>query len=198
MSFIDSSYFIGSVTVAQLGQSSVVTDLEQIIKEHEESFLSDVLGYELYDAMIEGLDTATPDQKWLDLRDGAKFVTTTNFPGYFPFWTRTNWFLNSVRRTRWVGFQTTDFLSPLTAYCYYRYMEHLRTQPTGVGIVKATAGASAGGVDQGKMVKAWNQMSKDIVSLWLFLAAKGTEVYAEYDTTKIAFFKYEPINPFGL
>lgn len=197
MSLIDSSYFIGPLTIAQLGDPIVLKNLNRFIQINEDEFMGAVLGYELYDAMTTGLKVTTPDQKWLDLKKGSRFEQTTNFPGYFPRPSR-DWYLKSDRMNNWVGFSNPKYQSPLAGYVYFQYMEDLRTQATGSGIVKAKGAMADTGVDYRKMLKAWNAMAKDIYILWLFLAAKGTTVYAEYDYQKISFGRFNPRNMLGL
>jgi hypothetical protein len=48
MSLIDTSYFIGPLTVAQLGQQSVQNNLNLFISRAEPQFLEAALGYDLW------------------------------------------------------------------------------------------------------------------------------------------------------
>ncbi len=46
--------------------------LDYVAREEEEILLS-LLGKSLYDSFIEGLDTDYPEEKWVNLRDGAPY-----------------------------------------------------------------------------------------------------------------------------
>lgn len=111
MSLIDQSYFIGSLTIAQLGQPAVLENLGAFINHIEPEILQAALGYELWEDFVDGLSQPSIDQKWLDLRDGVTFESTGLWP---PFnWTnrtrqnpQETWFIPQTpfRRGRWVGF----------------------------------------------------------------------------------------------
>ena len=107
MSLINSTYFVGPLSVAQLGQVSVQNDLQLCIDRNETDFLQAVLGIELYSDMISGLSQSIIDQRWLNLLSGTTFQSTTNFPGYLPMWIYRNWYMNTTRQVRWVGFAGT-------------------------------------------------------------------------------------------
>lgn len=71
---IDSSYFSGPLTLAQLGQQTVVESLDNYIQQYEPEYLERVLGYELSKSFIAGLQAAEIEQKWMDLLNGAEFT----------------------------------------------------------------------------------------------------------------------------
>ena len=82
MSLIDSTYFIGSLTIPQLGQPAVVDALNDFIQFQEPLFLQAALGYDLWEDFTNGLNEAIIDQKWLDLRDGVKFTPNGMWPPF--------------------------------------------------------------------------------------------------------------------
>ena len=51
-------------------------DFNSISVEYQEYYLQKLLGNELYYEFDTGISLPTPDQKWLDLRDGADFTTS--------------------------------------------------------------------------------------------------------------------------
>lgn len=108
MSLITPSYFIGPLTIAQLGQPSVNNDLITQINLYEPELLIAALGYELYDDFSSGLAASVIDQKWIDLRDGIVFNLTTNFPGWFPSYFYNFWRMNQTRKVKWVGFSSSS------------------------------------------------------------------------------------------
>lgn len=50
------------------------TDLENFITEAEEAVLIDLLGYELYSEFVADIDTSDPEDRWINLRDGAEYT----------------------------------------------------------------------------------------------------------------------------
>jgi hypothetical protein len=81
MATIDSSYFFGPINIAQ--KSAVSSALTMFIDEHEDKLLTDLLGYELYKLYKNGIEAATPDAKWLAIRDGVEY---TNRNGRLTKW----------------------------------------------------------------------------------------------------------------
>lgn len=208
MSLIDTSDFVGPLTIAQIGQASVSNDLTQQINKYESEFLWAALGIELYTDFIAGLSAPSPAQMWIDLRDGKVFNLTTNFPGYFPMYMYRFWVLNQTRKVRWVGLKPNqtdtpgvpaDFgQSPIVGYIYYKYMRNLLTQAGGAGIVQSQSENATGQVAAIKMRDAWNQMVNDLSYLWFFLAANGSGVYSSYNLLDIDFYTFQKINMFNI
>lgn len=115
MSLIDSSYFIGPLTIAQLGQISVEDNLNLFINRAEPQFLEAALGYDLWQDFIEGLQQPIIDPKWLALLNGVKFTSVSNWPNWYAGFNMYNWYywLNSQRSMYFPGFATqTTFVSP--------------------------------------------------------------------------------------
>jgi hypothetical protein len=74
---IDSSYFLGPLTIAQLGQESVVDDLNNFIDRFEPVIMEAALGYDFYQAFLEGLNVSSDEEiepRWLDLLNGVTFT----------------------------------------------------------------------------------------------------------------------------
>ena len=75
--FIDQSYFIGPLTIAQLSQQAVVDDLTNYINRFEPIVMEAALGYDFYQAFLAGLNVGSDesiDQRWLDLLNGVVFT----------------------------------------------------------------------------------------------------------------------------
>lgn len=106
MSLIDPSYFIGPLTIAQIGQGAVTNNLNLFINRAEPELLEAALGYDLWQDFMTGLQQPVIDPKWLALRDGATFKTVSSWPGWmwgFTWFNRYYW-LNSQRSVHWAGF----------------------------------------------------------------------------------------------
>lgn len=106
MSLIDPSYFIGPLTIAQIGLPAVTNNLNLFINRAEPELLEAALGYDLWQDFITGLQQPVIDPKWLALRDGTTFKTVSSWPGWmwgFTWFNRYYW-LNSRRNAHWAGF----------------------------------------------------------------------------------------------
>jgi hypothetical protein len=115
MSLIDSSYFIGPLTVAQLGQQSVRDNLNLFINRAEPQYLEAALGYDLWQDFLTGLAQPVIDPRWLALLNGVKFTSVSNWPNWYVGFNMYNWYywLNSQRSLYFPGFATqTTFVSP--------------------------------------------------------------------------------------
>ena len=83
---IDSSYFLGPLTIAQLGQQSVVDDLNDFINRWEPVIMEAALGYDFYQAFLDGINVGsdeTIDQRWLDLLNGVAFTNLSQIKKKF-------------------------------------------------------------------------------------------------------------------
>ena len=65
-----------------LDSDVTITFLDNIISQAQKKVLIDLLGIDLYNQFETGLAEVTPEQKWLDLRDGAKFEADYNGKTY--------------------------------------------------------------------------------------------------------------------
>lgn len=106
MSLINSSYFIGPLTIAQLGQISVQDNLNLFINRAEPQLLEAALGYDLWQDFMTGLEQPVIDPKWLALRDGVTFKSVSSWPGwYWRFtWFNRYYWMNSRRSIHFPGF----------------------------------------------------------------------------------------------
>jgi hypothetical protein len=115
MSLINSSYFIGPLTVAQLGQQSVANNLNLFISRAEPQYLEAALGYDLWQDFLTGLAQPVIDPRWLALLNGIQFKSVSNWPNWYMGFNMYNWYywLNSQRDMFFPGFATqTTFVSP--------------------------------------------------------------------------------------
>src|ERR1700692_4402122 len=106
MSLIDSSYFIGPLTISQLGQPAVANNLNLFINRAEPQILEAALGYDLWQDFMTGLAQPVIAPQWLALRDGITFKSVSSWPGwYWGFtWFNRYYWLNSQRAMHFSGF----------------------------------------------------------------------------------------------
>lgn len=71
MSILNTSDFIGIWNVSL--DTATESILSSLITYHEERYLRDLLGDDLYDSFISGLAEVSVKQKWIDLRDGKTY-----------------------------------------------------------------------------------------------------------------------------
>lgn len=141
MSLIDSSYFVGEIDIPNIDERP--NTIEFNIEKFEKEFLICLLGRELYDDFIEGLEEATPEQKWLDLRDGANFDLE---------------YCGKTIPMTWEGLVNTEKFSPIAFYVYYKIRLEELTTVTGSAEVAAEHENSVRANARRKMVNAWNRM----------------------------------------
>jgi hypothetical protein len=176
---LNESYFTGPLTIAQLGQQAVDDALTEIIGRVEPEVLQAALGYDLYMALIEGLDVGSDeevDQKWLDLVNGVAFTNLSNY------------------KNKWKGFKG----SPLAGFVWVAYMKDTAIQVTGSGFkISDSENAVHASDGAAKIAEVHNQSVRDLYILWDFLE-KNKDTYTQYDTAQInrKYFRY--INQFGI
>lgn len=142
--FIDLSYFKGFLQIPNLDKDPDAFEANYI-DFYEREILLRLLGYDLYNQFIEGLEDATPAQKWLDLRDGKTFEVTINQATY---------------NVRWNGLINDEKISLLSYYVYFNYIRENYQQATGLGYIESTQ-ENAENVDpNSKLVRVWNKCSE--------------------------------------
>jgi hypothetical protein len=82
MSLIDSTYFVDEILIAGLENTvdSTGSKLSSFITKYEARFLKELLGKDLYNAFITGLEEDPIQQKWLDLKNELVNDTTKESP----------------------------------------------------------------------------------------------------------------------
>ncbi len=74
---IDQSYFSGPLTIAQLGQNSVVNSLDDFIARYEPQVMEAALGYDFYQTFLAGIGVGSDEvteQRWLNLLQGCTYL----------------------------------------------------------------------------------------------------------------------------
>lgn len=163
---IDTTYFYGPLSIAQLSQAAVRSTVQAFINEYEAQLLHQLLGPELYLAYKSGITGAV--QKYIDIRDGKEY---TNKAG---------------QQVKWCGLAFTEGTAPyetklslIANYVYFHYRADNATQTTGTGEKNAEAKNATEASPRRKMVKAWNQMVEWNEQLVEFLIANDT-IYPEF------------------
>ncbi len=159
---IDSSYFINKLNLPQAGNTEGVTDVNNFIEQYEPEYLKCVLGLDLYNAFIDGVDgSGLPDeQRWIDLLEGVDFT-----------------YKNCLYH--WNGFKPDAKISPIANYVFYQYVDNKVTDFTLIGMVQSTTDNNRVVVSDDVLVNAWNRMVDMNKNLYRFLKVNKT-VYPEW------------------
>lgn len=85
---IDPSYFINRLNLPQTGNSAGLAEVQAFIDQYEPEYLQCVLGMDLWQAFINGIDgSGLPEQRWVDLLQGKDFTKqncTYKWNGFAP------------------------------------------------------------------------------------------------------------------
>lgn len=174
---IDATYFQGRLTIAQKTDVAVSTTLAAFMAKFESEYLIKMLGYKTAKDFTAAI-AATPDQKWIDLRDGKEFES------YSDGW------------MKWIGFKNAEKQSPIANYVYFKWMENEVSTTTGIGEKKMTFANSINYSPMQKMVTAWNEMANWNRTLYHFLD-KNSADYPDYGSDWLNELFYK-INEFGI
>jgi hypothetical protein len=182
MPLIDTSYFIGPITIAQIAQPAVEESVEEFIELNERDFLEKAMGVGFTAAFLAGIEGSTvdPEARWTDLIEGKIYT-------------------RYGKQKRWVGLAGDGSLSPVAAYIYWTYHRSKVIQSSGVGFVQSQA-ENATVVDSShNLNSAWNIMLTTLRELWDYLHTES-ETYPEYDSTQVdhCFFGQFLKNSFGI
>ena len=142
MSLINQSYFVGDIALPNLDEVS--NSFQDTMDRYEEEILKSLLGYQLYKAFIAGIGEVTPDQKWIDLRDGGVEFTFD--------------FCGETITQEWNGLINSDLVSLISYHVYYKYRYENLSTTTSINDVMGIAENATKVNDTRKMVYAWNRV----------------------------------------
>jgi len=121
MNYTDYTYFTGDIDITFENQDPTGFTRDYITPLEEEISVR-VMGRKLYNESQAGIIEPTPDQKWLDLRDGVEF--DVEFEGItYP--------------VKWNGLQNTEKKSLLSYYIYAEWLSKNYKQLLGTGVAIA-------------------------------------------------------------
>lgn len=180
---IDATYFVGEINIPGTGNLSIQERLDIFIETKEEELLLTLLGYELYRDLTAGLTAEAPEQKWKDLKNGKEYNDTTG------------------KLRKWNGLikgTPPEAYSLIALYVYYWWMRDKASQTTPIGEAENKSDTSDLVSPAVKMSRAWNEMSRWIDELFLFLES-NKDVYPQWDVDVYALKdEFSPINVYNL
>lgn len=177
MSIINASYFIGELNIPNTDKVDVLENLQFFIDRYEKEYLRKVLGVDLYNDFIDGIDPII--EPWLSLKNGKDFV---NLQG---------------RLTQYFGLANDDKQSPLANYVYYHFQKNAYTQSTGVGETQSKTENATVVSPGAKMEKAWNDMVKQTNVLVEFLYVNNS-LYPKFSLAYVSRELLDPINTWNI
>lgn len=142
MSLIDGTYFSKDISLTTDQIDNIIPSWLSI---YEEDVLIRLLGYELYNLLIDDLNnTSDPTaQRFKDLVDGKEFTFTLN--GY-------------TVNTKWKGLRDVDLKQSLIAYyTYFQYRNETESFNSGSGQVNSLTENSTKVSAEPKLRTTWNK-----------------------------------------
>lgn len=182
MSLIDRTYFIGELNIPGTDKTEVQERLDWFIAKYESELLLNIMGYRLYTDFAAGIAVLSPEQKWLDLKNGVQYTNKSNKPD------------------NWKGMViATPKQSFIANYVYFFWMKDHASYTSTTGEVRNKPENAMNVWHGEKMVRAWNEMSSWVDQLIAYLNVKrddytGWTDQNSYDVQRV----YRPINIFGI
>ena len=73
MPYLNESYFTGAIYLP-FKNPEFLEFFRNSLKDLEKNLLIDIFGYDFYKQFTDGIAQASPDQKWIDIRDGQVYT----------------------------------------------------------------------------------------------------------------------------
>jgi len=124
--------FVGRFSIPNIEKDTTSFD-NNYIAVYEPEILKRLLGVGLYNDFIQGLAAQTPEQKWIDLRDGKTYL------------------VDGVT-VEWSGVKKL-----IVPYVYYFYLQQNYNTLSGVGVINSNAENATKTDPNIKLVDAWNE-----------------------------------------
>lgn len=168
MAIISTAYFIGELNLS-LGTEDSAAITSVWIPRYENDYLYKALGYGFARLFIDGIAEETPDQKWVDLRDGKEYEV-----GDVTY--------------KWEGFKNAVTLkSPIANYVYAHYLTNKSTFTGGTGEVQSTSQNAVNAGAGTKIHRAWCDMLQMNESLYHYLT-NNASTYTEFEYSQVKCF----------
>lgn len=170
---IDNTYFIIDIS---LPVDEISAELTSYITRFEKEILISSLGYDLYNQFATAL-AGTPDQKWVDLRDGKTYV------------------VDGITK-KWDGFINTDKKSLIAYYVYFQYLRYSSSYMATSGVKVSNSENSINISPIIKQVDAYNScvdMVNELDEFVLWSNDQDPATYANYEPALM-----EKINQFNI
>jgi hypothetical protein len=182
MALIDLTYFIGEINIAGTNKQEIADVVNHMIDKYEIIFLREVLGIKLYNEYKTGIAAGSPDQKWLDIRDGKEYE------------------LNGMWY-RWRGLKegstTLTKKSIIANFVYFWYTRDVVSFQTPVSESSGKTENSVIVSPAQKQSRAWNEMVEGVNELVFFLS-NNLATYDSYTMYSTPYNYRSKINAFNI
>lgn len=169
MIFLTESHFTGLLSIPESGTIGLT---EILVDTFESDVMIDCLGFDLYINFRDGLLETSPEQRWIDLRDGAIYQDSDGV------------------KHQWHG------MANLSKYfVWFHATQSTQTQSTPTGEVMADNLNSKPASVDGKLCRAWNRGVKQLIELHRFIYQMNKnqpDTYKNFNPKKIDY-----INVYG-
>lgn len=166
---IDNTYFVANNEALPADELGSI--LDAYINRFEPKILTKLLGYQLYKEFEVGFNAATPEQKWLDLANGADYT-------------------NDVLK-RFDGLKLVSI-----AYVYYMYTKENKGHGTSIGIKLIDSENSTFADPAYKQSYSLNAIADINLQLREFIPAKNNAIADTYENYIPA--TYDKVNVFNI
>lgn len=139
---IDSTYFIGEISLPGSVLTGDYADITPYIVKYEREALIELLGYTLYKELKAEIDEASYTTKWDRLVNGHEYEID---------------YLGDTHLVKWNGLLNSELVSLLAYYIYYKYVSFHATHTSGIGEILAMTENGSKTSPSKKMVNAWNR-----------------------------------------
>lgn len=139
---ITTSYYTGEIALPNLDKAGKNATIVADTEFYEKEILMDLFGYQLYSDYIEGIAAESPEQKWLDIRDGEEF--SFEFRG------------KTITR-KWIGLINSELKSLLAYYAYANIVNRSTQHVTELGVVEPNVENSRIAANSMKVLRAWSR-----------------------------------------
>lgn len=157
---IDSTYFINKLALPQVSNPEGLIAVNNFINQYEPEFLQCALGYNLWQAFVDGIEDSFPEDRWVWLLEGHSYTY-------------------NGRDNAWKGFENASKQSPIANYVFYQFMDNKAVDfvLTGNVVSSTENNRTVNGVD--RMVDTWNRMVDMNINLLAYLRANKS-LYPEW------------------
>jgi hypothetical protein len=188
--FIDTTFFTGSLYVAQLNKVAVQEELTYFIAKYEKNFLRDLLGYALYKDFMAAFNASNTAPsiplaaQWDAILNGIEFTDQ-----------------HQVLR-KWTGLLGSTEngeieLSVIAQYVYYHFIRQQMSFTTGNGEVKNTLENATNVTASRKLIAVWNDMVESTANLITYLYLNPV-TYPEYVNYRLPYDFRSTINDWNI
>ena len=144
------------------------------------------------DLELVGFGTLEPLVDWFFTNNGIALNPTG--PIYHLTSFNERWVLHfNGKKVQNIQSGQQNLLSPLAGFIYFQYMDDIRTQATGVGMVKSVSENSVSANPTKKICLAYNDAVDQIRLFWEMMQAdqqKAVKVYPEFDPVQVIGYYY--------